>query len=86
MANEKQENTGNEQFVSLVEAKENISGVLKKVEKYGHVVIIKDKKPKYVIQKIENGAFLILTDEEKIEIISNRILKKHQYAFEVLSK
>lgn len=73
-----------ENLVSITDANQNFSKVAKKVEQYGDVVILKNNKPRYLVQNFNNN--FNLTDDEKIEIVAKRILKAHKYAFEVLAK
>ena len=56
-------------------------------DSYGRVVILKNKKPKYLLIDLEQESLIYdLTDEEKIEIASKRILKQYKPAFEELEK
>ena len=73
-------------MVSMTEANQNFSQVVKKVEEKGSILVVKNNKPKYVISKVENSNNFTLTDEEKLEIIAKRILSKHKKAFEVLGE
>ena len=72
-------------LVSMSEANQNFSQVVKKVEEQGKVVLLKNNKPKYVISNI-NEEQLILTENEMLEIIAKRILREHARAFEELAK
>ena len=73
--------------VSLSQAKNNFSHVARIVDKYGRVVILKDNKPKYLLVDLEQESLIYdLTDEEKLEIASKRILKQYKPAFEELAK
>ena len=72
-------------LMSMSEANQNFSQVAKKVDEVGSVVILKNNKPKYVVTNIENEP-LILTENEKLEIIAKRILQEHAYAFRELAK
>lgn len=71
-------------LISISEANQNFSRVVKEVDKKGTVIIVKNNKPKYVLSPIDG--FIDLTDDEKIEITAKRILKKYKYAFEVLGQ
>lgn len=73
-----------DKLVSLTESNQNFSQVVKKVDSLGNVVILKNNKPKYVISKFDES--IILTDDEKLEIIAKRILSEHKHAFEVLGQ
>jgi len=75
-----------ENLISITEANQNFSKVVRFVEQKGTAVILKNNKPKYILSKISGENFIELTDDEKIEIIAKRILKKHKFAFEVLGQ
>ena len=77
-------NTNN--LVPISEANQNFSQVARKTDKLGHVIVLKNNKPKYYICNIEQEQFLELTDEEKIVIVAQRILKKYSKAFKELAK
>lgn len=73
--------------VSLSQAKNTFSHVARIADKYGRVVILKDTKPKYLLIDLEQESLIYdLTDEEKLEIASKRILKQYKPAFEELAK
>ena len=73
-------------IVSITEANQNFSKVTKIVEKHGQAVIFKNNRPKYMIVDLEASPILDLTDEEKIDIVAARILKRFLPAFEELAK
>lgn len=72
-------------LVSITEANQNFSQVVKKVDELGSVVVLKNNKPRYIITSIDNQ-FLELTDDEKLEVVARRILREHEYAFKELAK
>ena len=54
---------------------------------YGRVVILKDNNPKYLLIDLDQEALIYdLTEEEKLEIASRRIMKQHKPDFEELAK
>ena len=74
-------------MVSISEANQNFSQVARTVDKSGEAVIFKNNKPKYLVVDIDdNERMLDLTDDEKIEIVAKRILKKYIGAFKELAK
>ena len=75
-----------EQIISMTEANQNFSKAAKTADKYSRAVIIKNNKPKYLLIDINNSNYIELSDDEKIEIISNRIINKHILAFKELAK
>ena len=74
------------QIVSISEANQNFSKVARMVDKNGEVVIFKNNKPKYRLVDIENSTEIEMTDDEKIDFVAARILKKYRRAFEELAK
>lgn len=46
----------------------------------------KNNKPKYLLVDIESTPYFDMTDDEKIDVIAARILKKFKPAFEELAK
>jgi antitoxin Phd len=73
-------------IVSITEANQNFSRVTRIAEKNGQAVIFKNNRPKYMIVDLENSPILELTDDEKIDIVAARILKRFKPAFEELAK
>lgn len=73
-------------IVSVTEANQNFSRVTRIAEKNGQAVIFKNNRPKYMVIDLENSPLLELTDDEKIDIVAARILKRFKPAFEELAK
>lgn len=73
-------------IVSVTEANQNFSRVTRIAEKAGQAVIFKNNRPKYMVIDLEASPVLELTDDEKIDIVAARILKRFKPAFEELAK
>lgn len=73
-------------IVSITEANQNFSKVARLVDKNGEVIIFKNNRPKYRVVDVDSSADLELTDDEKIDIVAARILKKHKAAFMELAQ
>jgi len=73
-------------IVSVTEANQNFSRVTRIAEKNGQAVIFKNNRPKYMVIDLERSPVLELTDDEKIDIVAARILKRFKPAFEELAK
>lgn len=73
-------------IVSITEANQNFSRVTRIAEKSGQAVIFKNNRPKYMVIDLESSPILDLTDDEKIDIVAARILKRFKPAFEELAK
>ena len=74
------------QIVSISEANQNFSRVARMAESKGTVVIFKNNKPKYKLTDLEQEPEIEMTDDEKIDFVAARILKKYHKAFEELAK
>ena len=74
-------------IVPISEANKDFVRVVHLADSYGRVVILKNNKPKYLLIDLEQESLIYdLTDEEKIEIASKRILKQYKPTFEELAK
>lgn len=72
-------------MVPISEANKDFSRVMHRADIHGCVVILKDHKPKYLLIDLDQEALIHdLTEEEKLEIVSKRILKQYKPAFEEL--
>ena len=73
-------------IVSVTEANQNFSRVSRIAEKNGQAVIFKNNRPKYMLIDLEVSPILDMTDDEKIDVVAARILKRFKPAFEELAK
>lgn len=72
---------------SMTQANRNFSAVARSVDKNGEAVVLKNNKPKYLVVDMENDDFILdLTDDEKIDIVAKRVLKRYLPAFKELAK
>ena len=72
---------------SMTQANQNFSQVARTVDQKGEAVIFKNNKPKYFVLDAETNEYLFdLTDDEKIDIVANRILHRYLPAFKELAK
>ena len=79
-------NINNEQIVSISEANQNFSRVARLVDKNGEVIIFKNNKPKYKLVDTDSDTTIEMTDDEKIDFVAARVLKRYRKAFEELAK
>ena len=70
----------------LTEANQNFSRVTRIAEKKGQAVIFKNNRPKYMLIDLENSPMIEMTEDEKIDFVAARILKKYKAAFLELAK
>lgn len=73
-------------IVSVSEANQNFSRVTRIADTNGQAVIFKNNRPKYLLVDIESTPYFDMTDDEKIDVIAARILKRFKPAFEELAK
>ena len=73
-------------IVSVSEANQNFSRVTRIADKNGQAVIFKNNRPKYLLLDLESSPPIEMTDDEKIDFVAARILKKYKPAFLELAK
>lgn len=73
-------------IVSVTEANQNFSRVTRIAEKNGQAVIVKNNRPKYIVIDMDSSPIIDLTDDEKIDIVAARVLKRFKPAFLELAK
>ena len=73
-------------IISVTEANQNFSKVTRIAENHGQAVIFKNNRPKYMLIDIENSPIFDMTDDEKIDVVAARILKRFKPAFMELAK
>ncbi|MGI6184121.1 MAG: type II toxin-antitoxin system Phd/YefM family antitoxin [Candidatus Fimadaptatus sp.] len=73
-------------ILSVTEANQNFSRATRMADAMGEVVIFKNNRPKYLLVDMENSSYFDVTDDEKIDIIAARVLKRYKSAFEELAK
>ena len=80
-------NSKAQMMVPISEADKDFFRVMHMADNYVHVVILKDNKPKYLLIDLEQEALIYdLTEEEKLEIASKRIMRQYKPSFEELTK
>ena len=73
-------------IVSATEANQDFSRVTRIAEKYGQAIIFKNNRPKYLVIDMDSSPIIDLTDDEKIDIVAARVLKRFKPAFLELAK
>ncbi len=73
-------------IVSVSEANQNFSRVARIADKNGEAVIFKNNRPKYLLVDLESNPPLDMTDDEKIDVVAARIMKRYRAAFLELAK
>ena len=77
-------NTDN--LISITEANQNFSRIAKMAEKKGRVYVFKNNRPKLLVIDLDTEPQIELSEDEKFEIVTQRILKEHLAAFKELGK
>lgn len=72
--------------VSMTEANQNFSRVTRIAEQKGQAIIFKNNKPRYMLIDLETSPIVDMTEDEKIDFVAARILKKYKAAFMELAK
>ena len=63
---------------SMTQANQNFSAVARSVDRNGEAVVFKNNKPKYIVIDMENNDFLLdLSEDEKFDIVTRRVLKRY---------
>ena len=73
-------------IVTATEANQNFSMVARCADRNGRAVVFKNNKPRYLVVSISDGDFLDLSDDERIEVVARRIMRRHRNAFKELAK
>ena len=73
-------------IISISEANQNFSKATRIAEMNGQAVIFKNNKPKYILIDLESNPPIEMSDDEKIDFVAARILKKYKEAFLELAK
>lgn len=73
-------------IVSMTEANQNFSRVTRIADANGQAVVFKNNKPKYLLIDMDRSPLLDMTDDEKIDVVAARIMKRFRPAFEELAK
>lgn len=73
-------------MISVTEATRDFARVALIAEKYGRTVICENERPKFLLVDLDNSPLIDMTDDEKIDLVAARVLKKYKTAFEELAK
>lgn len=74
------------QIITITEANQNFSGATRIADEHSEALVFKNNRPKYKPVNPEVEPDLELTDDEKIEIVAARIMKRFKPAFMELAK
>lgn len=75
-----------QKIIAVTEANQNFSKAMRIADQHGDAIIFKSNRPKYKLTNLELEPDLGLTDEEKIDVVAKRVLKRFLPAFKELAK
>lgn len=73
-------------LISMTEANQNFSKVTRLVDETGSALILKNNRPSYVLMKYENVERAAVADDESLDAVSQKLMKKNRPAYEELAK
>ena len=73
-------------IISITEVKQDFTRATRVADKTGYAVILENNRPKYKLINLEIEQDLELTDDEKIDIVSRRVMDRYKPAFMELAK
>ena len=73
-------------IVSMTEANQNFSKVVRLVDENGAVIILKNNKPRYLVIDFDYSESLEDSSNETVQDVSKRIIAQNRKAYEELSK
>lgn len=73
-------------LISMTEANQNFSKVTRLVDETGSALILKNNRPSYVLMKYENVERAAVADDESLDAVSKKLMKKNRLAYEELAK
>ncbi len=74
------------QIITVNEANQNFSRATRIADENGTALVFKNNRPKYKLTNLEVEPDLELTDDEKIDVVARRIMKRFKPAFLELAK
>lgn len=73
-------------LVSITEANQNFSRVVRLVDEHGAAVILKNNVPRYVLVEFSQAEQEQLAEDEDVLTVSKRLIAKNRAAYEELAK
>ncbi len=73
-------------IATMTEANQNFSRVARLAEQKGRVYVFRNNRPKLLVIDLDTEPQIELSEEEKFQLVTQRILKEHRAAFEELAK
>ena len=73
-------------IVTATEANQNFSRIAKLAEKKGRVYVFRNNRPKLLVFDLDTEPQVDISEDEKFQVVTQRILREHKAAFEELAK
>ena len=73
-------------IVTMTAANQNFSAVARQTDRDGKSIIFRNNRPKYILIDLDGDDYLDLTEDERIDVIARRVMKRHKAAFLELAK
>ena len=73
-------------MISITEANQNFSKVVRVVEEHGTAVILKNNVPRYLVIDFSKAEKEKIAATEDVLAVSERLIKQNREAYEVLAK
>ena len=74
------------QIITVTEANQNFTRATRIADERGAALVFKNNRPKYKLTNLEIEPDLELTEDEKIDVVARRIMKRFKPAFLELAK
>ena len=75
-----------DKIVTMTAANQNFSAVARQTDRDGKSIIFRNNRPKYILIDLDADGYLDLTEDERIDVVARRVMKRHKAAFLELAK
>ena len=75
-----------DKIVTMTAANQNFSAVARQTDRDGKSIIFKNNRPKYILIDLDGDSYLDLSEDERIDVVARRVMKRHKAAFLELAK
>ena len=75
-----------DKIVTMTAANQNFSAVARQADRDGKAIIFRNNRPKYILLDLDGDGYLDLTEDERIDVVARRVMKRHKAAFLELAK
>ena len=75
-----------DKIVTMTAANQNFPAVARQTDRDGKSIIFRNNRPKYILIDLDGDGYLDLTEDERIDVVARRVMKRHKAAFLELAK